>query len=116
MMGDDKYYYGLVSEQETGDCIEYQFVQFSLEKFARWYLSYADVATIVRPRSSKREGQKHLASHLCLTARGRRKKSARYVCFSRESAVSLRPLGNRVLTEAFVVYSFYLCSHENYCD
>lgn len=53
MMSDDKYYYGLVSEQETGDCIEYQFVQFSLDKFARWYLSYADAATIVRPEALK---------------------------------------------------------------
>lgn len=49
MMGDDKYYYGLTEEKMIDNVIEYRFMTFSLEKFARWYLSYADVATIIEP-------------------------------------------------------------------
>lgn len=49
LIGDDKYYYGLTSEKEIKDMIEYQFFTFSLDKFARWYLSFADEANIVKP-------------------------------------------------------------------
>lgn len=53
MMDDDKYYHGLFSEKEVNDSVEYSFLIFSLDKFARWYLSFADVATILKPESLK---------------------------------------------------------------
>lgn len=53
MMGDDKFYYGLTSEKMIDDMIEYRFMTFSFDKFARWYLSYADVATIITPVALK---------------------------------------------------------------
>lgn len=53
MVGDDRYYYGLTDEIKIDDVIEYHFRTFSLEKFARWYLSFADVATIIKPEALK---------------------------------------------------------------
>lgn len=53
MVGDDRYYYGLTAENKVNDVIEYHFKTFSLEKFARWYLSFADVATIIKPEALK---------------------------------------------------------------
>ncbi|SFK25567.1 CRISPR-associated protein, TIGR03985 family [Porphyromonadaceae bacterium KH3CP3RA] len=49
MVNDDKYYYGWFAEREVGDNTELSFLTFSLDKFARWYLSFADVATIESP-------------------------------------------------------------------
>lgn len=51
ILGDDKYYHGLFSEIENGEYVELSFLTFSLEKFARWYLSFADTATIIQPDS-----------------------------------------------------------------
>lgn len=48
-----KYYYGLVSEKAKGDNIQLHFMTFSIERFARWYLSFADVASILIPISLK---------------------------------------------------------------
>jgi predicted DNA-binding transcriptional regulator YafY len=53
MVDDDKYYHGLFAEKEIGDNMELSFLTFSLDKFARWYLSFADVATIVKPEALK---------------------------------------------------------------
>lgn len=53
IISDDRYYYGLTLEKEIDDMIELHFRTFSLDKFARWYLSFADVATIVTPESLK---------------------------------------------------------------
>ena len=55
MINDDKYYYGLTSEKEIDNMIEYRFITFSISKFAHWYLSFADVATIITPNSLKHE-------------------------------------------------------------
>lgn len=55
MISDDKYYYGLISEKVIDDMIEYHFLTFSISKFAHWYLSFADVATIITPNSLKDE-------------------------------------------------------------
>ena len=55
MMNDDKYYYGLISEKEIGNMIEFHFLTFSISKFAHWYLSFADSATIIKPDSLKYE-------------------------------------------------------------
>ena len=55
IMNDDKYYYGLTSEKEIGDMFELHFLTFSISKFAHWYLSFADSATIIRPDSLKYE-------------------------------------------------------------
>ena len=55
MMNDDKYYYGLTSEKEIENMIEFHFSTFSISKFAHWYLSFADVATIITPDSLRHE-------------------------------------------------------------
>lgn len=53
MINDDKYYYGLTSEKEIDNMIGVPFYYFSISKFAHWYLSFADVATIITPNSLK---------------------------------------------------------------
>lgn len=53
ILNDDKYYWGLFAEREKGDKTELSFLTFSLDKFARWYLSFADIATIVSPNKLK---------------------------------------------------------------
>jgi len=46
-IGEDKYYYGLISTRVIDESVELTFLTFSIDKFARWYLSFADIATIV---------------------------------------------------------------------
>lgn len=53
MIEDDKYYYGLVSRKEVNQNVELTFLTFSLDKFARWYLSFADTARIISPNTLK---------------------------------------------------------------
>lgn len=48
-----KYYYGLVSEKVKDNTIQLNFMIFSIECFARWYLSFADVASILSPINLK---------------------------------------------------------------
>lgn len=47
LIDDSKYYQGLVAEKEKGDRVELHFMIFSTDRFARWYLSYIDIAKIV---------------------------------------------------------------------
>lgn len=54
-MSDDKYYYGLTSEEVVDEMVECKFRTYSLGKFAHWYLSYADVATVVKPDKLKEQ-------------------------------------------------------------
>lgn len=65
MIDNDKYYYGLFSEKEIEDYIELSFLTFSLDKFARWYLSFADVAKIISPVSLKNMIKEILENILC---------------------------------------------------
>jgi len=53
IIDDRKYYQGLIMEKplEGKDSLELHFMVFSLERFARWYLSYIDIATIKFPES-----------------------------------------------------------------
>jgi predicted DNA-binding transcriptional regulator YafY len=53
IVDDDKYYHGLFSKKQTEDSVELSFLTFSIDKFAHWYLSFADVATIVKPAALK---------------------------------------------------------------
>ena len=48
-----KYYQGLISEDIEGDFVKMTFMYPSLQKFARWYLSYIDIAEIVYPQQLK---------------------------------------------------------------
>ncbi|MVN92289.1 helix-turn-helix transcriptional regulator [Mucilaginibacter aquatilis] len=50
-LGDEKLYHGLVGEVDLGDEIEMTFLTGFLEGFARWFLFFADYATIVEPAS-----------------------------------------------------------------
>jgi Predicted transcriptional regulator len=53
IINDSKYYQGLVSEVNKTEIIELHFMTFSLEHFARWYMSYIDIATIIYPDDLK---------------------------------------------------------------
>lgn len=50
---DSKYYQGLISEKDKEDKVELHFMIFSIDRFARWYLSYIDIAKIISPNSLK---------------------------------------------------------------
>lgn len=53
IMDESKYYQGLIAEKEVGDKIELHFMVFSLDRFARWYLSFIDIAKISEPEQLK---------------------------------------------------------------
>ncbi|QIK55467.1 YafY family transcriptional regulator [Dysgonomonas sp. HDW5B] len=44
---DSKYYQGLIAEKDNEDKVELHFMIFSIDRFARWYLSYIDIAKII---------------------------------------------------------------------
>ncbi|RKR81219.1 putative DNA-binding transcriptional regulator YafY [Mucilaginibacter gracilis] len=46
---EQKYYSGYVSERQVGDEVEMIFLTGALEGFARWYMMYGDMATIIKP-------------------------------------------------------------------
>ncbi len=48
-MESQKYYYGFIAQQETGDMVEMTFLTEWLEGFARWFMMYADMAEVVTP-------------------------------------------------------------------
>jgi predicted DNA-binding transcriptional regulator YafY len=52
-LGEQRYYHGFISEIETADHIEMQFLTRSLEGFARWYMTFADHAQIIEPQTLK---------------------------------------------------------------
>ena len=53
LIGEDKYYYGLISTKVIEQSVELTFLTFSIDKFARWYLSFSDIATIVSSEKLK---------------------------------------------------------------
>lgn len=66
MMGDQKYYFGLIEEKENGDRVEMRFYTPSLDYFARWLLSFGDQIKVVNPPELKdrvRELIRELAVH-----------------------------------------------------
>jgi predicted DNA-binding transcriptional regulator YafY len=65
-INEQKYYGGYVSEKDLGDGrVEMFFLSGSMEGFARWYMMYGDVATIVKP-DELRERVKAIAAKLKL--------------------------------------------------
>jgi predicted DNA-binding transcriptional regulator YafY len=52
-LGEQKYYHGYIDETETANGVEMSFLTASLEGFARWYMMFADYATIVKPVALK---------------------------------------------------------------
>jgi predicted DNA-binding transcriptional regulator YafY len=48
-LGEQKYYQGYVSENKTPQGLEMHFITLSIEGFARWYMSFADYAVILKP-------------------------------------------------------------------
>lgn len=50
MIGIGKYINGFIEEQSDGDYFIQKYEAYSLEKFARWYLSFADKAEIIEPQ------------------------------------------------------------------
>ena len=48
-LGEQKYYQGFVSEQETPEGMQVDFMTVSIEGFARWYMSFADFAVVLSP-------------------------------------------------------------------
>lgn len=59
-LGEQKYYNGYVSQKDLGDQVEMTFLTCSLKGFARWYLLYAEWATIQSPKELTRIVQKNL--------------------------------------------------------
>lgn len=49
LIGDSRFYQGLVEEKDFADYVEMHFMTFSLTRFARWYLSYMDILEIIEP-------------------------------------------------------------------
>lgn len=54
-LGEQKYYQGFVSERKTDDGVEMQFLSMWLDGFARWFMSFADSATIIEPPGLAKE-------------------------------------------------------------
>jgi predicted DNA-binding transcriptional regulator YafY len=48
-LGEQKYYSGFVSEENSGDHVRMSFLTGSLKGFARWYILFGDHAKIVEP-------------------------------------------------------------------
>lgn len=49
IIDESKYYQGLVSEEKNGEKTVLHFMTYSLERLARWYMSYIDIATVILP-------------------------------------------------------------------
>jgi predicted DNA-binding transcriptional regulator YafY len=49
-LGQQKYYHGYVSENHLSDGVEIQFLAHSLEGFARWFITFADHAVVLKPK------------------------------------------------------------------
>lgn len=52
-LGEQKYYQGYLSEQETAEGVCMYFLTASIEGFARWFMTFADYATIIQPEVLK---------------------------------------------------------------
>jgi predicted DNA-binding transcriptional regulator YafY len=61
-IGNQKYYYGFVSEKLTDDYYEMSFLTGYPESFARWYLMLAPNAKIVQPAELKTYVSEHIAN------------------------------------------------------
>lgn len=55
IIDESRYYQGLVAEIEKRDKIELHFMTFSIDRFARWYLSYIDIAKVIFPEKLKQK-------------------------------------------------------------
>jgi predicted DNA-binding transcriptional regulator YafY len=62
MIGVGKYMNGLTNEQPDSDYFIQQYEVHSLERFARWYLSFADQAEIIEPQELNAIVRKLIAS------------------------------------------------------
>ncbi|TWR31613.1 YafY family transcriptional regulator [Mucilaginibacter pallidiroseus] len=52
-ISEQKYYQGFVSERSEGERTEMTFLAMSIEGFARWYITFGDMARIVSPTQLK---------------------------------------------------------------
>lgn len=52
-LGEQKYYQGYVSENKTAEGVEMHFLTMSMEGFARWFMTFADYAVIIKPQELK---------------------------------------------------------------
>jgi predicted DNA-binding transcriptional regulator YafY len=62
-LGTRKYYFGFVSEEDKGDKVEMTFLTASIEGFARWFITLAGFAKIIKPDFIK-ERVKKLATEV----------------------------------------------------
>jgi len=49
-LGHQKYYHGYIAENHLPDGVEIQFLTYSMEGFARWFITFADHAVILEPK------------------------------------------------------------------
>ena len=62
-IGEQKYFYGFVSQEDIDDYVEMKFVTSQLELFGRWLLMFTNAVTIVAP-DSLRETMARLVTDL----------------------------------------------------
>lgn len=64
MMGDTRYYFGMVSEKEiSAGVVEQTYMCYSLDMMARWTLSFADRTKVVEPQELK-EKIRHIINNI----------------------------------------------------
>lgn len=62
-MGDQKYYYGLISEMERGNIMEQTYMAYSIESIARLALSHIDTIKVIEPVEVKDKIKEILSCH-----------------------------------------------------
>lgn len=53
-LGEQKFYQGYVAEKDTPEGVEMQFLTMSVEGFARWFMSFADYAVVLKSEATKK--------------------------------------------------------------
>jgi len=61
IVGDQKYYFGLVDEKTIGDKVEMHFLTASYDHLTHWLISYIDTVEVVSPDALKQSMAEHVA-------------------------------------------------------
>ena len=57
-----KYYYGFISEKQSGDKMELTFLSAYLDGFSRWYMMFAEYSEIIQPSELTELLKKHICT------------------------------------------------------
>ena len=61
VVGDQKYYFGLVDEKTVGDKVEMHFLTASYDHLTHWLISYIDTVEVISPDALKQSMTEHVA-------------------------------------------------------